>query len=193
VSELFALKKIKKLALPGLLAFATTCISAQPWQTESMKRETAAYHKVVKQASKKIQNKYGVKLSQVSGSVQPRFELVGLGFDYRGALSKDEIRKIVVDSKEILVQEMNASDEWRPYLEELGRYPCGSKEAAIILFVADKDGTDLYDPNIAVAASYSDSIVYKTKSPTQEYGYFEKLQEPYEVALAIVRGKAPAE
>lgn len=155
------------------------------------KKETAAYHRVVKQASKKIQNKYGVALNQVSGSVQPKFDLIGLGFSHYGLLSKQEIRKIVVGSKEILLQEMNASEEWRPYLEEWGRYPCGFNEASIILFVFDRDGEEPHHPNIAVSASYSDNIVYKTKSPDKEYGYFEKLQEPYEVALAIIRGEAP--
>jgi hypothetical protein len=154
------------------------------------KNETAAYHKVVKQASEKIQAKYEIKLSQVSGSVQPRFALIGLGFNHRGSLSKEEIRQIVVGSKEILITEMNSSKEWRPYLEEWGRYPCGSKDASIILFIQDERGDIVFHPGITVSASYTDMVAYRTKSPLMEYGYFEETEEPYEVALAIVRGEA---
>lgn len=156
-----------------------------------MSEKTSIRHKVMKQAIEKIQTKYGVYPNQISESSQPRFDLIGLGFYHEGLLSKEEIRQIVVGSKEILLHEMNSSEEFRPYLEELGRYPCGSREASIVLFIHDADGRTPFHPNICVADSNFNTVEYSTKSPSKQYGYFEETEEPYEVALAIVRGEAP--
>lgn len=173
-----------------LLAFFVFLSSSQSMSESDKRKENIACHKVIKQAGKKIQDRYGVKLCQISESVQPRFALIGLGFNHHGSLSKEEIRRIVVDSSEILIQEMNNSEEWRPYLEMWGRYPCGNKDASIVLFVFREDGTELYHPDISVSASRKGIVDYRTDDPNDCYRYHEETEEPYEVALAIVRGEA---
>jgi hypothetical protein len=179
--------KTKQLFLLILLVSLSSC---RYLSGNEVSEKTRVRHRIMKQATEKIQNRYGVKLSQISESSQPMFELIGLGFNHRGPLSKEEIRRIVVESTEILINEMNASEEWRPYLEEWGRYPCSNREASIVLFVLRKDGGELYHPDISVSASRKGVVDYRTDDPNDCYRYFEKTVEPYEVALAIVRGEA---
>lgn len=114
-------------------------------------------------------------------------EAIGADFEINKILSKDEIRKILVDCTEEFLKEMNANKEIRP---ELKTYPCTAKNVRISIFITDPSREKTYDPNIAVAVILNGTIHYRTNDKDNQFQYKSKTEEPYEEALKLVKKSA---
>ncbi len=106
-----------------------------------------------------------------------------LAFNIQGPLSKDELRNILVDSVEEFIVAVNSNEEIRPYLKV---YPFTSQEIKIDLYVIDKHGEEIYDPDISVASARKGKLSYKTTDRNDSFKTKSTVIESYEDALSIV-------
>ncbi len=75
-------------------------------------------------------------------------KLLGLDFQVRGPLLREEIRKILIESVHDFLVYVNSDAAVRPYLEN---YPFEIKNVEITLFFIDAQGLELDDPYIGIA------------------------------------------
>lgn len=106
-----------------------------------------------------------------------------LAFNIRGPLSKDQLRKILVNSVEEFVVAVNSNEEIRPYLKV---YPFTSEEIEVSLVVVDKRGEEIYDPDIGSATARKGKLIYNITDKNDEFNYKSTISESYEDAFNIV-------
>lgn len=117
-----------------------------------------------------FEKKYKLTLggTQISG---PReIKLMGLMFDLKQSLDKDEARKLIVETTEKYLEKINSNVEIRPYLSN---YPYTLKNVTISIFLHDDKGELFYTPKIGVVSS-SDGLI--------EYQRWTKIEDYYDIA-----------
>lgn len=112
--------------------------------------------------------------------------LLGLVFQIPGPLSKNQLREILIDCVEELLNAINTNEKLRPYLKN---YPFTAKEVEIKLFIIDQKGEDIYDPEIDVAAAHNGILRFTTTDKNNTFVYKSQIKEDYETALKIVKEK----
>ncbi|HEV8052733.1 MAG TPA: hypothetical protein VGP47_09570 [Parachlamydiaceae bacterium] len=131
----------------------------------------------------KLAKRYNMRISGITGGMADCVNLLGLDFQIQGPLSKEQLRRILIDSVQELLNAVNLDDQIRPFLKN---YPFTEKQIIITLFIKDKNGNDVYDPEIAVASSWHGTINYNTDDKDNKYVYKQKIKEDYQTALKII-------
>lgn len=138
-------------------------------------------NQVVCKAERAIEKKYhiktiGVGLAMPEGIVRQ----IGLSLYTRNQLTKENLRKLLVECSQELLTQININVEIQPFLRES---PFTLENVEIIIFNHDKDGMNLYDPEICVARFSEGILTYKTDDPDVKYKYKNRFTETYEEAL----------
>lgn len=140
--------------------------------------------KIRSEIAQKLAKRHSMKISGISGGMADCVNMLGLDFQIQGPLTKDELRRILINSVLELLKAINENEEIRPFLKN---YPFTEKEIIITLFVKDKSGGNIFDPEIAVASSWHGTMNYNTNDKENMYVYKQKIKEDYETALKIVQ------
>lgn len=98
----------------------------------------------------KLTKRHNMKLIGVVGGLADCVNELGLEFQIRGPLTKDQLRGIVINGVEEFLTQINAHTRLRPFLKT---YPFTADRIDITLYVIDNNGREMYDPEIAVATS----------------------------------------
>jgi hypothetical protein len=136
--------------------------------------------------ARKLAKRYDMSLFGIGGGMADSVNIICLSFQIRKSFTKEELRYILIDCVEEILAAFNANEEIRPYLLN---YPFLPENIEIKIFITDSTGRRVYDPTIAVASAIGGKLKYKTNDPNDEFKYKSIVQEPYEEALKIVRGK----
>ncbi len=107
-------------------------------------------------------------------------KLLGLDFQIRGPLSKNEIRKILIDTAQEFLTSVNSDVAVRPYLEN---YPFKIKNIDITLFLIDAKGIRLDDPHIGIASISRGTLDYDILITTDIPSIKSEFEESYEEVL----------
>lgn len=107
-------------------------------------------------------------------------KLLGLDFQIIGPLSRDEIRKVLIESAQDFLACVNSDEAVRPYLEN---YPFEIKNIEIILFVIGSKGIRLDDPYIGIAGMSYGKLFYETLITTDIPTTKSEFKETYEEAV----------
>ncbi len=135
---------------------------------------------------KKLSKKHHMNVIGVGGGMMGSVYMIGLSFQIRHPLEREEARYLIVDCTEELINAVNASEEIRPYLRD---YPFTTKNVEIAIFSVQADRKEVFDPYIRVASiAESKDIYYHTKEPNKIM-YKNKYSEPYVEARAKVFGE----
>lgn len=175
------MRKITKFCLI-IIIFLTSCQISQD-QEYSMPESEEVVNKLLSEIAITCEKKYKIKtvgtnVSMPGGDVR----LLGLDFQVRGPLSKEEIRKILLDLAHDFLEVVN-SDEWvKPYLTN---YPFEIKNIEIALFINDSKGQRLDDPYIGIAQIFCNCFEYLTLITTDISSIQSKFKETYEEALKL--------
>jgi len=137
----------------------------------------------------RLTKRYNMKLVGVTGGLVDYVNVLGLEFQIQGPLTRDELRKILVDCVEEFLVSINTNKQLRPFLKN---YPFTANEIILKLYVINENGTDVYDPYVSVASEHDGKIVYKTEEKGNPCVYKSKCEETYEVARNIVRETKPS-
>ena len=113
--------------------------------------------------------------------------MTGMSYKIYRSLDTAEARKLIIDCVEEYLTAINASKEIRPFLEN---YPATSENIHLTVYSYNPDHRHTYDPSIGVVSARDGNVFYRTRDKNNEYRYKSETEEPYEVALAMVRKEA---
>ena len=132
----------------------------------------------------KLANRYNMRVIGIGGGLAGGVNRLGLSFQIRGPLSKEQLRAIVVDCVEEFLLPINTNERLRPSLKN---YPFTANEIEIKIFIVDKSGRRVHDPEIMIAKEFQGTVEYLTVDKDAKFGYKSSTEEDYEEALKIVR------
>lgn len=115
------------------------------------------------------------------------YNKIGLQFQIFRPLSKDEGRKILIDSAEELLTAINTTPEMLSFLEPS---PFTYLNVEIVIFTYHSNGQSTYYPDIAVFADRRGIIRFATEREDMKYDYYTEEEETFEEALKIVQAQA---
>lgn len=141
---------------------------------------------IMEEMSKVLPKKYGMEVVSTTAGLARSVNVLGLGFQIDGPLTKEQLREILVNCEEEFLARVNQNENIRPYLKN---YPFTSENIELDIYVQDSQtGLEAVDPNISVASISNGCVVYcsEFKDPKTP-GYKSKEVESYEDALRIVK------
>ncbi len=165
-----------------LISFFCSCNNSANNQHVSPKYVILA-DEIRNEVAKKLSKEFQMTPIGEGGSFYDCVREMFLAFDIQGPLTKDQLRSILVSCVEEFLSVVNSNEELRPYLKV---YPFTSQEIGIRLFVRNKWGMDVYDPNIGVASARKGKLIYKTTDQNDTFKYKSTITESYDDALKIV-------
>ncbi|PJD93785.1 MAG: hypothetical protein CK425_12410 [Parachlamydia sp.] len=113
-------------------------------------------------------------------------KLLGLDFQVRGPLSKEEIRKILIALSQDFLVSVNSDEAIKPYLEN---YPFEIKNIEITLFFMDSRNIRLNDPYLGIAGISRGKLDYQILITTDIPSIKSEFDESYEEALQALNRK----
>jgi hypothetical protein len=151
---------------------------------EHLKEEKLA-NQILAKLAKQLTSKYHLRVVGDSAAMPGGvINELGLIFDIYRALTKEEIREILVGCVEAFLQEINSNEEIRPHLKV---FPFTAKNVSISLGIYQADRKEIYDPGISSAWASNGKIRYNTKNKHQKYGYKNEYRESFEEAEQLVK------
>jgi hypothetical protein len=135
---------------------------------------------------KKLAKKHKMDLIGVGGGMMKSVYMIGLSFQIHHPLNRKKGRELIVDCVEELLTAINENEEIRPFLKN---YPFTTKNVQIAIYVNDDNKREVFDPDFRVVSVFeSDHISFSTVDRTNSMKYKNQYHEPYDKALAIVKG-----
>ena len=144
-------------------------------------------NEIISDVAATLTERHKMNVVAVTEGMADCVNVVGLSFQILGPLSKERLRKIVVDCVEEFLASINANEPLRPFLKN---YPFTAEGIDIELFIVDANRRHVYFPEIMLAAQYRGKIKYRTIDKENELKYKSSEFEDYETALEIVKGNA---
>jgi len=177
--------KIIFLIFLTLLFFQSNCFGIKFMNNQYVPAEYVVIAQQIRtDVAAKLSKRYNMQVIGVTGGLADCVNVLGLSFQIRGPLIKEELRRILVDCVEEFLIPINTNERLRPFLKN---YPFTSKEIEIEIFIVDDTGRRVYDPEIMLAAEYHGIVEYRTADKNTEFGYKQEMEEDYQTALSIVR------
>lgn len=156
-----------------------------PFFKHEISKQERIVNKLLCKISKELERKYKIKtIGTCVGMPSGVVGKLGLDFQVRGAISKDEARKILIESTEYFLEIINSHEELQPYLKN---YPFTAGNIGIILFIVDHSGNHVFHPNIDTAQVFCGELEYTTTKEETPLKYFTEVRESYEVAFKKVQ------
>jgi len=174
------------LLFPLFLASMGLVFSFSSDEGSSKKKHKIA-HAIMRNVGHSFSERHRMQMmgiTEASHPIDKRYIEIGLAFQVRRPIPKEEGRKLLLECAEELLGQINAHPDFQPFLHE---YPFPIQNIGIKFFVYDKTGRDLYHPEVTVFSLHKGKLGYYTNSPEQKCGYFSKEKETYEEALQNVR------
>lgn len=140
--------------------------------------------KITAEVKDKLRKRYNMSVVGITGGMIDCVNVLGLSFQIRGPLVKDVLRRMLIDCVEEFLTPINADEKLRPFLKN---YPFTAKEIVISIFVDDKNGLELYDPEISVASAINGKLIFRTVDIDNPWGYKQCMEESYENARKKVQ------
>lgn len=146
--------------------------------------------KIVAKTAKNLCKKHNMNWIGDSAGMMDCVYMMGMSFEIRHPLDKDEARFLLTDCAEELLTAINQNKEIRPFLSH---FPATTKNVHLAIFSTEKDGNSVFDPYFEVVSiSKQDFINFRTKDPNKKYGYKNEYRENYKEALELVREQLKA-
>jgi hypothetical protein len=136
------------------------------------------------QVQKTLSERYKMKILGVKSGLADCVNVLGLSFQVTGPLSKEELRIILVGSVEEFLTQINSNVQIRPFLKN---FPFTAKQITITLFIKNKNGQNIYHPDISLAYASAGEVAFNTVNINNIYGYESREREIYEIAYETVK------
>lgn len=134
-----------------------------------------------------IKDKYHLKPCSVGAAMPggPIRKLI-LGFDTKTLYTRNELRKLLIQCAQEMIDQVNANEEIQPFLMKA---PFTIENVQITIFNQKPDGRIDYDPEIVTAGIICRVLTYRTKDPEDHYKYKNHFTESYEEALKLLESQ----
>jgi hypothetical protein len=132
-------------------------------------------------AAKLIQEKYNIRPSGV-GVAMPGgpIQEVTLCFDTKYPNTKEQLRELLINISQELLDQINRNKELQEFIKEP---PFTIKNVQIIIYNHDKDGKEIYDPNISGAQIAQGVLTFRTVDKSDTFRFKNQFEESYDEAL----------
>lgn len=168
--------------------FLASCKESQKQRYERPP-SVRAVHALIGKIAKKLTEKYSdYKLRATSDTIAMPGGIVkclGINFQIRGPLSKEEIRKVLIALAHDFNKIVNEDEGVRPYLKE---YPFPIERVEISLFLRTSTNGDIDDPEIGIAGIINGEIDYMTQDHSKIPSFKTEIVETYAEALKALQG-----
>jgi hypothetical protein len=179
---------MKKIIGFGLLCLMF-CLHITLGGCDGRSEKAKMAHKAVYNAVKTLNNRNQLHyIGIVEAADKQHYKKIGLEFELFRVVSKDEARKILIDSAEELLKEINSSPQLQPYLQPS---PFTIANIEISIYIRHPDGNLVYHPDLGILSLRRGIIRYSTDTPEMrhKYGFYTEEKESYEDALKIVQSQ----
>ena len=131
-----------------------------------------------------IKNKYKLQPSG-SGAAMPGgpIQELTLCFDTCNQLTKEKLRKLLMNSAQELLNQINENKDIQEFLI---KRPFTIKDVEIIIYNHDKNGEGVRDPEISTARISQGILIYRTIDPKDNFKFKNEFEETYEEALKFL-------
>jgi len=132
-----------------------------------------------------IKKQYNIRPSG-SGAAMPGgpIQELTLCFDTKYAYTKEKLRKLLINSAQELLDQINTNKEMQEFLI---KRPFTIKEVEILIYNNNEDGTEVYDPEISIARISHGNLIYRTTDIKDNFKYKNHFKETYEEALKYLQ------
>jgi len=154
---------------------------------DSRKEDAIIAHRLMYRVIDVLESRYQLRyIGRSEAGDKTGYNKIGLLFNKFGKMSKDEGRKVTVDSVNLLLNEINSDPQLQPFLIEK---PFTLSNVEIVIFIYTSEVKDIFFPDIRVFAARRGKIRYSTSSPDQKYGYYTEEEETFEEAMRIIEAQ----
>ena len=129
--------------------------------------------------AKQIAKKYDLQIKHFGANVKDKVDLIFVDFEIERILTKDEYRKIVVDSVEKFVQEVNGYEEIQPFL---ANKPFTHENVALLFLISINGDRAPEPPDFLYVGYNHGEVFYKSQKYPGGNVFHENIREPYEEA-----------
>ncbi len=173
------MKNIMCFSLSLILLFSTNMHSHQIPHEEKLVDE------IIAKTAREVKKKYNLTACG-SGASMPGgpIKMIGLSFDTRKSHTKDQLRELLINIAQLMVQQVEDNEEIQKFIKNP---PFTVKNAEIIIFNHDEKGLQVYDPCIGVAQISNNKLWYVTNDPNDSFKYKNEYEESYEEALKLMK------
>ncbi len=142
-------------------------------------------NRILYKAGDLIEAQYELKVCG-TGAAMPDNEVqkLSLSFETRKVKTKDELRMLLIDCANILLDQINTSEVIQQYLV---KRPFTLENAQIIIFNCDERGYSACDPLISAVQTTKVGVNYRSKESENTYGYKTDYIETYEEAFKAIQ------
>ncbi|PJD93786.1 MAG: hypothetical protein CK425_12415 [Parachlamydia sp.] len=178
---------MKKMLLLAVF-FLMSCEMQNPQNREDRPSREQIVNDLLYRIENSFEKKYKIN-AMATNIAMPGgvVKLLGLDFQVRGPLSKEEIRKMLITLEEDFLVFVNSDEAIKPHLKN---YPFRIENIESTLFFIDSKRMELLDPNIGIAEVSGGSLEYKILSRTEGFLSIKSTsKESYEEALQALNRK----
>lgn len=134
-----------------------------------------------------IEKKYNLVCSGVGDSMPDGIiKSLELHFKTKKELTRNELRELLYKCAQEMVAQAKLNGKIEDYLENP---PFEIKNVEIVIFNTDRQGREVYDPEVSTAELYDNILTYLTVDRDDDCRYKNRYQETYEEALAIIQSQ----
>lgn len=150
-----------------------------------LSREEKLVNTILENTAKIIERKYHIKPSG-EGAAMPEgiIEELTLTFDTNNQLSKETLRKFLIECAKELVAQVKMNSNIQPFL---AKSPLSIESVQIIIYNHDKAGRRLHDPEISTAEISQGILTYRTLDPNDRFRFKYQFKETYDEALRAMQ------
>jgi hypothetical protein len=131
--------------------------------------------------AKVIKEKYDIKPCGMGAAMPggPIQELT-LCFSTKYPYTREQLRGLLIKAAHELIKQVSENNEIQEFLKER---PFHLKNVQIIIYNSNKDGSEVYDPEISTAEISQGILTYQTVDRADSFKYKNEYEESYEEAL----------
>lgn len=159
------------------------CIMQNKQQEYHPSKGEQLINTLLAKTAKIIEKRYNLKPCGI-GTAMPGgpIQEVTLCFDTKYSHTKEELRALLIQSAEELLNQVQEDKEIHQFLKNP---PFTIRNVEIIIYNNDKGGFDVFDPDISVARISQGKLIYRTTDINDPLKYKNEYEESYEEAIRI--------
>ena len=133
------------------------------------------------ETAKIIEKKYNIRPCGVGAAMPggPIQELT-LCFNTKFMYTKEKLRELLIMSAQEFLRQVNENNDIQKFLKER---PFTTRNIQIIIYNHDKDGREVFYPNISGAQIAQNVLTFRTVEESDTFSFKDQFQESYEEAL----------
>ncbi len=153
---------------------------------------TIARHRVIAKTARELQDKFNLHAIGIAGgnNRENKIRLIGIYFEYDNKVTKEEARKLLIESTQIFLDNIATDQDLQQYLIE---QPYTYKNIELTIGFKNPDGSPIYHPDLGIISINKGITIYYTTTAEKPLLFESVIREPYEETLKLHNDSKKAE